>query len=420
MRRVLKWTSLAVAALATPVALWIASVSLFAFDPPEFPDTAPSVAEMEAVLEEQTDANVPPGLSVVVLKDGRTVYKNSFGLADGRTGRKVTNDSNFGWWSVTKIPTAIAAMQLIERGEMSLDDPVAAHLPFFKVTYPSPEQGPVRIRHLLNHSSGIQEPLAVLFWMHPEGEGPYRLTDFVAEKLPKYAKLDFAPGTQVKYTNLGYMVLGAVIEAVSGMSYEDFVRSNILAPLDMRSTDFSLREDMLQDVAVGSHPLFDFTTTMMPFGWSYMIGDTHWGRGLIWLNRFYAHANPPSGLFGPADEAAQILRAMMNGGEVDGRRLLQPETVDLMLSAETPADAGAGERRVLGWLKQEGPRDRVYFSHSGGGVAYYTQIRFYPAERLGIVVFTNNTKGHAEAIADMLAGMDWPSGPDARGAKDAG
>jgi CubicO group peptidase (beta-lactamase class C family) len=121
-------------------------VALLRPKPPRPPATVTSVAELEAYLDALTAFGTPPGLSLAVVKEGQVVYQRGFGLADAPKQVAATPQTVYGWWSMTKLLTAAAALQLQEQGKLHIDDPVANHLPFFTVTYPSATSQPITIR----------------------------------------------------------------------------------------------------------------------------------------------------------------------------------------------------------------------------------------------------------------------------------
>jgi len=211
------------------------------------------------------------------------------------------------------------------------------------------------------------------------------------------------------------MVLGAVIEAASGQAYQDYIRAHLLRPLEMRQTDFVYTEAMLPHAAVASHPLFSIESAMLPFmvdHWSSYVRETTDGR--MWLNRFYANAAPPTGLIGPATDAARFVAAILNGGELDGRRILAAETVRSMIhdshvnGRHGEADTYPGMSYGLGWhIVPEGGRLRI--QHRGGGPGFGSEMRLYPDEGLGMVVIANDTTYDRDAILDLAAQLDWTS-----------
>jgi CubicO group peptidase (beta-lactamase class C family) len=395
---------LAVAALAL-VALWP--------EPPKRPARVASVGDLEQYLSELVRFGRPPGLSLVVVKDGRIAYGRAFGLADGPKHVAATPDTIYRWWSMTKIPTAVAILQLQERGLLSLDDPVSQHVPFFKVRYPSAASPVVRIRHLLNHSSGLPDVgLKLVRWLHLEGEPPVNQTAFVERVLPSYATLTFEPGSRTAYTNLGYMLLGAVIEHAARQTYEDYVREHVLRPLRMAHTDFIYTAAMGPDRAAGSHPLFNPWTPLLP------LTVKHWGAfereidgAHLWFNTIYTDYTPSTGLIGCAPDVTRFLLAYLDGGELDGERILSGASIETMTRADRIGSRQAGSahlRQGLGWVVDCGGRECL--QHMGGGPGFGTAMRVYPRERLGVVVLTNDMTTDTATILDLAASLPWERG----------
>ena len=203
------------------IALLVIAVGLYAFAPhvPAIPKRVANATELETYLNLLVASGNPPGLSVVVVKNGEVVYNNAFGFADAPNNLKATTETVYHWWSMTKIPTAVAVMQLQEQGKLKLDDEVTKYLPWFDVKYPSADSHAITIRNLLQHSSGLPDTIpAMIGWVHYNDVTPNQ-TDVLKKYLPDFNSLKFEPDTQAVYSNLNYMVLGAVIEAVSGQTY---------------------------------------------------------------------------------------------------------------------------------------------------------------------------------------------------------
>jgi CubicO group peptidase (beta-lactamase class C family) len=370
---------------------------------------ATGVGEVEAYLDALVEFGTPPGLSLVVVKGGEIVYGKGFGLANGPNGIPATSETVYKWWSMTKVPTAIAVLQLHEQGKLNIDDPVVNYVPSFEVECPSESCEVVTIRHLLNHSSGLPNNMPeVVGWMHLEDEPRLDQTTFLEEVFPRYAKLKFEPGSRAAYTNVGYMVLGAIVEAVSGQTYEDYVVEHIARPLGMEHTNFFYTSEMLPYAAVGSHPILSLESALLPFFYDDLdayIREKADGR--IWFNRFYADSDPPTGLIGPATDAARLMTAYLNGGELDGAQLLLPETVEMMTYDRYVESTGQeGMVQGLGWHVFPAG-ERLYLQHDGGGPAFGTAMRLYPEEGLGIVVMANDTTYDRDAILDLVASLDW-------------
>jgi CubicO group peptidase (beta-lactamase class C family) len=184
-------------------------------------------SDMTKALDQLAGSRVPGVSALTVSKDTMT-EATSAGVRDLATGAPTTVDTVDLWFSMTKIVTATAAMQLAERGALSLDDPVERFLPEF----PAPRVGwpEVRVRHLLSHSAGLANPVPVR-WVHPADAGGRDPHKFARELLGRCRKLRFPAGSKAVYSNVGYIALGEVIGAASGQRYEAYVRSQILEPL---------------------------------------------------------------------------------------------------------------------------------------------------------------------------------------------
>jgi len=389
--------------------------------PPKPPETVTDIGTLEAYLQQLIAVESPPGLSLVVIKDGKIVYNKSFGLADGPNNIPATPNTVYRWMSMTKIPTAIAILQLHERGLLNIDYLVRDYLPFFKVQPVSDIDNIITIRNLLNHSSGLVNPLAVLGWLHIEGEPHLNQTELVERVLPKYAKLKFEPGKQAAYTNLGYMVLGAIIEAVSNQTYEDYVIENILRPLKMEHTNFIYTDEMLPYEAIGSHPTAHMMSIMLPFvieNLGNLIRETVDGR--MWFKRIYPDQTPPTGLIGPAADAARLVAAYLNGGELGGVRILSSQTVQMMTQEGHVVSKGPEARAYkdlvhgLGWWIMPESKGQYLF-HLGDGPGFSAGMRVYPERNLGIMVMGNDWaygislrgKSVKDTILNIVAGLDW-------------
>jgi CubicO group peptidase (beta-lactamase class C family) len=379
---------------------------LLAPKPPKTPENVADVAELEAYLNELVASETPPSLSVTVVKDGEQVYSNAFGYADLPHGIEATPDTVYHWWSMTKVATAVSILQLAEQGKLNLDDPVADHLPFFEVEYPSADSEVITIRHLLNHTSGLPDMIPdMIGWVHTE-DMTMDQTAILEAQLPSFKTLKFKPGSDAAYTNLGYLVLGAVIEAASGQPYEAYIRENVLQPLAMDNTDFIYRDAMAEHEAMGSHPFVSIFTPMLPF----LLDMDAFVRERIgtqyWFNRVYIDATPPTGLIGSTPDAGKLMIDLLSG---------EPQLLSAAsIAAMQPTGDQPGER-PLGWAEygeENGHFDKLstsrsWVQHRGGGPGFATVMRLYPDENLGIVIMANNTNLDNDGLAKLVASLDW-------------
>jgi len=363
---------------------------------PRVPANLTSIAEIENHIEKMVDRNKPPGISIAIVKNGQVVYNKVFGWAGGPPELPAAPDTVYHWWSMTKVPTAIAILQLHDVGKLNIDDPVSDYLPFFQVELDGKPAPLITIRQLLRHTSGLPDTIpAMIGWVHYE-DVIYNQTDLLKQHLPKYNRLNFAPDSDVSYSNLGYMVLGAIIEKVSGMQYEEYIRKSILSPLGMENTDFLYTTQMSDKTATGSHPIVSMYTPLLPFllDMKPLIREQKGAQYLF--NKFYIDATPSTGLIGSTNDATLMVKTLLSQSD-----LLHPESYLLMLP-----NGAAPTERPLGWAEYN-MTGRLWVQHSGGGPGFATVMRLYPEESLGIVIMANNTNLPREKLIDAFASLDW-------------
>lgn len=188
-------------------------------------------ADVAGALDEVMSKAYPadePGAAVIVVRDGKTLLRKGYGMADMELGVRVEPDMVFRLGSITKQFTAVAIMMLAEQGKLALTDDVTKFLP----DYPTGGKA-ITVEHLLTHTSGIKSYTSMKSWLSMWRK------DFTVQELIDLFKnepADFAPGERWSYNNSGYILLGAIIEKVSGQSYEEFVRRNIFEPLGMKQS----------------------------------------------------------------------------------------------------------------------------------------------------------------------------------------
>ncbi len=361
-----------------------------------------SIEALEAFLSGRTGAGAVPGLAIAVVKGDSLLYAKGFGVADLAAGSPATPHTSYLWFSMTKIVTATAVVRLAEGGKLDLDAPADEYFRGLKVVS---QPAPVTVRHLLNHTSGLANPLPIR-WVRPAGVPDFDRGAFVERLLSKNRKLESVPGERAAYSNLGYLVLGEVIAEVSGARYEEYVRREILAPLGMDRTGFSYPEQPAGDgAATGYQPLWRPLTplfrTALPRG---VVGQRQ-GK-YVAFNPFYVKGPAYGGLVGGAEEAARFVRLHLNGGRADGTRLLSKESV-----AEMQRLVPRGGKRDfgLGWFRShhDGKRRPAFVEHLGGGAGFWNVMRVYPAESLGVVVMGNTTSFDHESVCDAVVSVPW-------------
>lgn len=180
------------------------------------------------------------GGSLVVMHDGEVIARHEYGFADRAAGKHIDDNSIFHYGSITKTLTAIAIMQLRDRGKLSLDDRVTSYIPELrKVHDPYGSMDSITIRMLMSHSAGFQNPT----WPYKQGKSwePFEPTTWnqLVAMMP-YQELLFKPGTRFSYSNPGFIYLARIIETITGDPWENYVQKNILSPLGLTRSYFGI------------------------------------------------------------------------------------------------------------------------------------------------------------------------------------
>lgn len=364
---------------------------------------------VEQFVLERMEENRIPGVAVAVVDIEGVVFTAGYGWADldGRvpmTPQTVTNIA-----SISKTITNAAVLQLRDRGRFDLDDDINDHLPF-SVRHPRFPDSPITIRQLLTHTAGIDDG-AAYEESYACGDPAVALADWIRGYLepggaffdPDQNFLPTAPGEAQSYSNVGFGLLGYLVEVVSGESFAEYTRGNIFAPLGMDQTGW-----YLSDIAPGRHG--------QPYAWieagdrldNVLFGERN-GEVIAEASHIpfcgYSFYNIPDGLLRTSvDQLARFLIAHMRGGEIDGERILAASTVEEILSQQVDPSLIDGGRYVQG-LTWRSRADEVgpMWGHSGADPGVRTRMLFTPAEGIGIIVFANRVQRLSEIVQRLRA-----------------
>jgi methyl acetate hydrolase len=305
----------AIAALVmTPIALTLASSVAQA------QNSTRSTALIDQPLREAVERKDVPGVVALVTDRKGVLYQGTFGVADVATGRPLTPDAIFRIASMTKAITSAAAMQLIEQGKLALEDPVEKYLPNMArlPVFDSfdaktgnyqlhPTSKPITVRHVLTHASGLGYPFTSA-----------TLRDFKPRTGENYpvGPLLFEPGEKWVY-GTSTDVVGYLVEKISGQKLEDYFRQHIFAPLKMNDTSYNVPQDKAERLLAGQQ----------------RDGERMDGpivKQAQQLGLTIAQPIGGGGLASTANDYGRFVRMLLNGGELDGARVLKAETVALM------------------------------------------------------------------------------------------
>ena len=295
-----------------------------------------------------------PGVALAIVRGNEIVHARGFGT-DG-SGRSITPQTPFIIGSMSKAFTAVALMQLVDAGRIDLDAPVQRYLPEFRVADSSASAN-ITIRQLLYHTSGIPTNA-------PQRGASASLLSQV-EALSDVA-LSSAPGTRHQYASPNYIVLGAIVERLSGISFGDYVSQNVVAPLHMMHTYVSQREAMDNGMSRGHRYWFGFpVTTTLPYE-----------SGRL----------PTASIISSAEDMAHFVIAQLNAGSYAETKVLSANAVAQM---HKPGVNAEGFSYAMGWRVTHNARggDKI---HHGGIVPHFRgKIVMLPESGWGVVVLTN-------------------------------
>lgn len=204
---------------------------------------------IEVWLEAQKDFDQLPGLTAIVVEDQEVLWSGAVGMANKEQNVKADENTICSICSISKLFTSVAIMKLYDEGKIRLDDKVSDHLPAYDLKQKYPGSGPITIRALMTHSSGLPREAAYPYWTGPDF--PFPTKDEIDSKLKDQETL-YPASTYFQYSNLGLTLLGEIVEEISGMSYDDYVQQNILSPLGLSNTRSTLPEKLYGDeLAIG-------------------------------------------------------------------------------------------------------------------------------------------------------------------------
>ncbi|HXG97962.1 MAG TPA: serine hydrolase domain-containing protein [Gemmatimonadales bacterium] len=310
-----------------------------------------------------------PGASVVVIREGRVVVRRAYGMADLEHRGAATPETDYRLASVSKQFTAMAVMLLAKDGRLRYDQPVRDFLPELPAA-----TGSVTVRHLLNHTSGLWDYEDLI----PESRTAQLDDRDVLALLGSKDSLYFPAGSQYRYSNTGYVLLGLIVARVSGMSFPEFLRARIFLPLGMGATVAHVEgSDTIPRRAYGYSPRGGAFVQTDQSVTSATLGD--------------------GGIYTNVDDMTRWDQAR-DGGATE---LVDAATMEL---ATTPPQlpAGATTQYGFGWFV-DNYRGEKRWRHTGETSGFRNAIQRFPRRRLTVIVLTNRSSGEPDAIAERIA-----------------
>jgi CubicO group peptidase (beta-lactamase class C family) len=332
---------------------------------------SPVLHHLDQQIHAWMSPRATPGIALAITDRDRLLATRSYGYANLEAGTPVTPETWFQHGSIGKSFSAIVTLQLVEARVLDLRAPVAHYLPWFAV---GGGHEPITLHHLLTHTSGL-----------PAG------TDFSPDQRYEIWALRevaaAAPGSRVRYSNVGYRVLGLVLEAVTGQPYVEMVTQRILQPLGMHETRAVIDNAMRHRQAI---PYLEY------------FNDRPWRPEHGFAPAPWFETNSADGcIAGTAADLAAYLRMLLNGGVGPQGPILSPESFALLTAPHASFPWGD-----YGYGLMVGERNgRAFIGHGGGMVGFIAAMSGDVPSGLGVVMFTNSTQSLGEIASLVLETM---------------
>jgi CubicO group peptidase (beta-lactamase class C family) len=333
------------------------------------------VATIDAAVQSEMERGQQPGLTLGLTDGEGTLAIRTYGFADLAAQQPVTPETLFEIGSIGKSFTAVAILQLVDEGRIDLEAPVERYLPWLVI--PRREGGgPVTVAHLLSHTAGI------VTGIDATPEAAFQV--WALRDLPTFS----APGERFHYSNVGYKVLGLVLEAVDGRIYPEIIRARILEPLEMRATEPAITNEIRARLAVGYEYLHD---DRMGYAGAELAPAT-------WLETGTADGC----LASTASDMCAFARFILRSGEGPNGRLLSAEAFARMTTAHARDDTGGGYGYGLSIRELDGRR---VIGHGGSMVGYLAGMETDPDAGLGVIVLQNGFGARPMTLAQAVLGI---------------
>ena len=318
-----------------------------------------------ALIQEEIERSGIAGMSIALVDDQKVVWAEGFGYADREGQVPATADTIYRIGSITKLFTATAAMQLAEAGKIDIDRPVSAVLPGFSMRSRFPGSGPVTPRLLMTHHSGLPSDILHGFTQaHPASLAE-------TEQELRNTWLAYPPGELWSYSNVGFSLLGRIVEVAAGEPYAEHLDRAIFRPLGMEHSWISSEISTRPGSAKG-----------------YRNGHTQ--------DDFILRDVPAGGMNSTVRDLSKFLEMVFADGRAGARQIIRPETLHEMMRVQNAGNALDLTYQIgLAWaLGPVGdlvlPEGELIAQHTGGTITFHSQLIALPKSKLGIVVLSNS------------------------------
>lgn len=333
----------------------------------------PIAQDLDKAIQQEMEAAKFPSAAVLIFKKDKVIFSKGYGFSNIEEKRRANKDTLYQIASISKLVTATAIMQLMEQGYFQLDDDINHYLPF-RVRNPKYPEKPITFRMLLSHTGSIGDGPA--YWnSYTIGESTdptIPLGNFLTEYFTPNSKsynpdknfIASEPGTNLAYSNIGFGLLGYLVERISHKPFNEYCRTEIFKPLGMLSTSWFNKN-------------VDRQKTAMPYGYDAL-------RKIYKPIGYYGFPNYPDGLLKTStSEFMRFISIFINGGlTIEGNQFLRPETIEEMLTPQFP---NVSTIPAIAWAITGS-----YHAHGGSDPGVSTQVIISKEEKWGAIMFANS------------------------------
>jgi CubicO group peptidase (beta-lactamase class C family) len=368
--------------------------------------------ELDAFIRERMVRYDIAGVAACVTRRDGILWSGAYGFADLEQQTPMSLDSVQNIASISKTFTTTALMQLWEQGYFHLDDDVSDYLPF-PVRNPAYPDVPITFRLLLTHQSSIRDG----DWYHRMyqcGDPAVSLADWIEGYLEPGGQFydaeenfqEWGPRDRWDYNNVAYGLLGYLVQRISGRDFAEYCRAGIFEPLGLDQTAWYLSEIDLSNHVVPYTVVKEGEVRSPTWGGRPLgviredVGSTVPGEDGHHANCAYNHPNFPDGFMRTSvRQLSAYARAYLNGGTLNGRRILQQASIETMLSSQVRGDFGD---QGLTWYGATSVRGQEVWQHGGSDPGVNTNFQLVPSEGIAAIVFTNTWGTSPSQIVERM------------------
>jgi len=317
-------------------------------------------------------------MSAAVVYDQEVVWAKGFGYADVEKKVSATPQTIYRIASITKVFTATALMQLRDAGKVGLDDPLTKYIPSFRLASRFADSPPITLLQLATHASGFPREAPLDYWLTLKFPPVETMIEAVSTK----GERAFPPYVESKYSNVGFAILGYALSQAAGQPYFSYVKQNILDPLGMQQTGFTLTPSMTAQMATGYFAAKDGKPPEPAY------------------QPDYGGYGPASSLYTSVEDIAKFMSLQFRDGPAGGSQILRGSTLREMHTAHWVAPDWNSGWGIGFAMSRIGNHTSV--GHGGGIQGFRTHIEMIPALKVGVAVFTNTNASPEVFTREML------------------